>query len=111
MTKRKSGAPRARRGETLVEVLVALLIVVLATLLLSSMVTASAGINFTARQKDERFYAALSKVEAMDSVVEVTGAPAQEVIITNNADPADETKIEVDVYTSDNLAMYKRSEP
>lgn len=66
MTNHRPGTARARKGETLVEVLVALLIATLATLLLASMVTASARVNIAAKQKDDEFFEVLTRVEAMD---------------------------------------------
>lgn len=108
MIKRKCAAPRTRRGETLAEVLIALLIVVLATLLLASMITASAGINFTARQKDEKFYKALSEIEAMNSDRKLSGD--HEATIVDESTGL-ETPIPVDVFTpsdtSENLAIYR----
>lgn len=106
MTKHGSGAPRARKGETLAEVLVSLLIVVLSTLLLASMVTASAGVNFTARQKDEKFYEALSEVEGMHSDKKLDPSPGtHEATIVDSED--NKTEISVDVFTSENLAIYR----
>lgn len=119
MTKHRFCTPRAQRGETLVEVLVALLIVTLATLLLASIVSVSFSINLTARQKDEKFYKALSKVEAMNSGVKVDDGSDKYVVI--EPDPTDPTaptepRVKVDVYWSDspdgdtneNLALYKK---
>ncbi len=123
MTKHRFYTPRAQRGETLVEVLVALLIVTLATLLLASIVSVSFSINLTARQKDEKFYNALSKVEAMNSGAKVNDVSDKSVVIepvtTTPIDPTAPTettvKVDVDVYWSDspdggtneNLALYK----
>ena len=119
MRKGSAGVKRRRRGETLAEVLVALLIVSLSTLLLAAMVTASAGVNLTARQKDEKFYDALSKVEAMDETVgvkdpaDLTGATLQKFdVVIDDGDPTStDTTIQVNVYTSENLAIYKEASP
>lgn len=104
------GAPRARRGETLAEVLVAMLIVTLATLLLASMVTVSGSVNLSARQKDEKFYEALSKVEEMnsDAVVKNSSGDAEtyKVIISEDGTSTEET-VDVNVYTSEGLTIYK----
>lgn len=118
MTKHRFCTPRAQRGETLVEVLVALLIVTLATLLLASIVSVSFSVNLTARQKDEKFYKALSKVEAMNSGAQVGGTEKSVVIEHIPKDPTEPTEtttVKVDVYWSDspdgatneNLALYK----
>lgn len=66
---------------------------------------ASAGISFTARQKDEKFYEALSQVEAMSGSGDI-----KDVIIKNETG-ADVKTIRVDVFTpsdtSENLAIYR----
>lgn len=53
----------ARRGETLTEVLVAILVCGFSILLLVGMITTSMGINQRAREMDEAFFAALTQVE------------------------------------------------
>ena len=106
MAKHKKTAPRAQRGETLAEVLVALLIVALATMLLASMVTVSAGINMTARRKDDAFYKALSTVETMGTA---TAEATMEIARTDTGVTATPETVPVEVYSSDNLARYKVS--
>ena len=97
------GAGRAQRGETLVEVLVSLLVVTLATLLLASMATWAARVKLTAREKDETFTKALQEVEGR------TGTPGSgTIVITDTAetDPAPEVTVPVDIYTQDRLTSY-----
>lgn len=84
MKKLRTTPERARKGETLVEVLVALLVATLATLLLAAMVTASAKVNIAARQKDEAFFKALTQVEALDDS------------LTEESDKKDVTATEID---------------
>ena len=55
---------KSRKGESLAEVLVAVLIVALSAAAFLSMVTASAGINRTTERKDTEFYKTMSKLEA-----------------------------------------------
>ena len=98
----RRGAPRARRGETFIEVLVALLIVALSTLLLTAMVGAAGSIDLTARQKDEKFYEALSKVETMQGP-EAIGDYT--VTITDRTGAG--TAVGVEIYTSDNFTAYR----
>ena len=62
--KRAVNKLRSRLGETFVEVLVALLIVGLATMLLASMVTASGSIDANTREQDVGFYKAVSDLES-----------------------------------------------
>ncbi len=102
MAKQRTPIPRAQRGETLAEVLVALLIVALSTMLLVTMVMTSARINIAAREKDKAFYEAVSKVEAMDAD---TGG------FTMLIEPEDGTapdSIPVTGYTSGGLTIYKK---
>ncbi len=86
--RREKRKPRSRRGETLTEVLVALLVVSLSIVLLTAMVNASMSINAQMRQADsdpdDGFYPALSDAETHafdhntdDSVtIRVTGGPS-----------------------------------
>lgn len=78
--------PRLRRGETLTEVLVALLVVSLSIVLLTGMVNASMSINARMRQADggdDGFYPALSDTETHEFdhhtddpvTVRLTGGP------------------------------------
>ena len=103
MTKKRPAAGRAQRGETLIEVLISLLVVVLATLMLASMATGSAGVDLTTHQKDEQFNAALEAVEKRDG----TPVPAK-IQITPADTTGTETPVEVDVqiYTEDYLTSY-----
>lgn len=65
----------SRRGETLAEVLVAMLIIALAVLLLAATVTTAGGINMRTRARDAHFYAELSAAETRAAYDE-TGAAA-----------------------------------
>lgn len=106
---------KSHRGETLAEVLVALLIVTLATLMLAAMATASNSISITARQKDEEFYQALRDVEAMKSDNVVGGATPEKftVNITLEGDTTPTDTADVNVYVSEDgeLAAYKEATP
>ena len=55
---------RSRRGETLVEVLVSILVAGLSVLLLAGMISTAARFNGAARRADERLYEQLSAAEA-----------------------------------------------
>lgn len=118
MTKHKTPAPRAQRGETLAEVLIALLIVALSALLLASMVAVAAHINTTARQMDSEFYAALQAVETMDAGTKqpTPAAPATPYNVKIEADAGapgtpsvrEWENVPVDVYTQGDLTLYKK---
>ena len=99
---------RSRRGETLAEVLIALFIIALAALLLATMSTASAGINLTARRKDDEFYEALSRVEALTDSTKAGGTYT--VVITDDADTVvDSTSVEIYRSEDNSLALYKET--
>lgn len=53
----------SRRGETLVELLVAILIVAFGCMLIAVLYSASMSINLDAQQKDAEFYDAISQIE------------------------------------------------
>ena len=63
--KRVAKKLRSRRGETLVEILVAILIIALSAGLFATMYTASMRIDLTAREQDEAFFAAVGELEEM----------------------------------------------
>ena len=98
MKNKKHSPLRGRRGETMAEVLVAMLVVALAVMLLVSMVTTSGKVNVTARDKDAQFYDALSKVEKQDSTAQKTPAAAGEYKVEIEEDGGATTEIPVDVY-------------
>ena len=105
MAKQRTPVPRAQRGETLAEVLVAMLIVALSTMLLVTMVMTSARINIAAREKDKAFYEAVSKVEAMDTTSGKFNMLIEQTDPTTT-DPA--VKATVTGYTSGGLTIYKK---
>ena len=104
MTKHRTPVPRAQKGETLAEVLVALLIVALAALLLASMAAVSNSINIAARQKDDALYAALTAVEAMPAT---TTPQTGQVAIYDAAGSMVGSPYGVSVYSSGSLTFYK----
>ena len=113
MAKHRTPAPRAQRGETLAEVLVALLIVALATMLLAAMVMTAGSVNVDTRQKDEAFYDALGKVEALDNgAVYDTGTSFNAVITPDPATPTvsgTKKEVPVKVYSLEGLTFYKKN--
>lgn len=63
MPKRLKNKLRSHRGESLAEVLVAMLIIALSVMLLAVMVTTAGSINMQTRLRDEQFYKELSAAE------------------------------------------------
>lgn len=58
-----SHPPRSKKGETLAETLIALLLVCIASVALASMVMAASRMNATAMERDDALYAAVSQAE------------------------------------------------
>ena len=97
---------RSRRGETFVEVLVALLIVALATMLLASMVTASGSIDANTREQDEKFYDAVSALESGEVDTAAGGTATTGKKVTVNWDGTN-VEVNVDIYEQDGLKAWK----
>lgn len=107
----------SRRGETLVEILVAILIIALSAGLFASMYMAAMGINSSAREQDRLFYDAVDRLEEMivagdDESVKDTvhytprkaeGDTSEPPLMGNTGDVA------VDVFTQDGMTVYKES--
>ncbi len=55
----------SNRGETLIESLVSVIIVSLATLLFVSLITAASNLNSRQKEADSKFYASMAKVESL----------------------------------------------
>lgn len=111
---------RARRGETLVEILVAILIIALASGLFASMYMAAMNLNLAARKDDDNFYKAVTDLEQM--VDDGTGTAVEgehkikfEIKPETSSDPGEGESvqggsgdIQVDVYTQDGMSVYKQ---
>ncbi len=108
-----------RRGESLAEVLVAMLVIALAVLLLASMVSAAGSIDMETRTQDTRFYKELSAAEqhqpfgtvpargyAIDIAVKEPGPPDP---VTNEVtwDTKKELSANVTLYGGDHLLSYQ----
>lgn len=92
---------KSRLGETFTEILVALLIVALASMLLVSMYSASGSIDMATREQDKEFYEAISQVEKMEG----TGDPGTITVSGGGTN----IEINVNVYsdTDGTLKAYK----
>lgn len=104
MLKRKL---RSSRGETLTEILAAILVCAFSIMLLVGMIATSMNINRQARELDQEFYAALSHVEthvfsAADDpcVVKLTGGAGVTSLTLN-----------VQSYTENGLTIYGEVSP
>ena len=61
---------RSHKGESFVEILIAILIVAFGCLLLASMFSASFDLNTSAQQKDKEFYQSISDMESESNLVD-----------------------------------------
>ena len=84
----------SRRGETLAETLVAVLIVSFASVLLASMLTSSSRLNKTAKENDEELYAAVTAAETQSGTgtdgtvtVSVAGESIEKNVLLYCSDP------------------------
>ena len=111
MTRCKTNMPRAQKGETLAEVLVAMLIVAVSALLLAAMTAAAAGINLAAHKQDAEFYAAMTKVEAMDTDAHVTAPSGTAVVIMDAAGNTLLTDDKVEFFHDGDLTLYREVRP
>ena len=66
---------KSKRGETLVGILVAILIIALSAGIFAAMYTASMNINLSAQKQDEAFYEAVSTLEKMEGSGNTTTNP------------------------------------
>lgn len=107
---------RARRGETLAEILVAILIIALASGLFASMYMAAMNINLAARKDDQNFYKAVTELEQMNGAA-AEGDHKVSFTITPQAGSSGEEEvgsgsssgtIDVEVYTQDGMSVYKQ---
>ena len=98
---------RNKKGFTLVEVLIAVLLISISTAALVAAVTSAVKINRTAREKDAAFRKNLALVQTYDDEVKSDNS----YIIF---DEEDEHKVEITFYTSNNekgedLSTFKKS--
>lgn len=91
----------SRRGETLVEILVAILIIALSAGLFATMYTASMRINLTAREQDEAFYAAVEDLE------EMSGSGSSGTVNYEPEGGGSATSESVELFTRDGMTAYK----
>ena len=95
---------RSRSGETLAEVLVALLIIALSSMLLVVMYNTAASIDMRTRQRDRTFYEELQHAETHY----VQGAAAEEGVVSITvSDESSPKHIDVTVHGGSGLTSYK----
>lgn len=98
---------KSRKGESFVEILIAILIVALGSLLIATMYNTSMDLNITASQQDDDYYKAVSEMEKMyDSTTEPTKGKVVIQEDTASGDKSYEGSIEI---YGDEMSAYKRS--
>ena len=95
---------RSRRGESLVEVLAAVLICALSVLLLASAAVAVGSINHAASDNDEAYYEALNRAEARDT-------PTGRAELTVSAAGACSVSVEVSLYGEEGIYSFAAAAP
>ena len=92
----------SKRGETLVGILVAILIIALSAGLFATMYTASMNINLSAQKQDEAFYEAVSTLEKMEESDNTTKSKGN--LQYEGSDGT--SNVEVEYLTQDGLSVY-----
>ena len=95
---------RSHSGETLAEVLVALLIIALSSMLLLVMINTASSMDIATRNRDKTFYEDLTRAETQPE----ENAESGTIIITDENDL--EQTIDVKVYGGQGLASYEKAE-
>lgn len=105
-----------RKGETLIESMIAILVFTLSSVMLYTMATAASDINLTAKKADKDFQAQVVGVEQGKTVKDDSGATvvsksSGKVSVSITKSPAygvakDMGSVTVDVYKSDDLCAY-----
>ena len=95
---------RSRSGETLAEVLIALLIISLSSMLLVVMISTAGRIDMATRARDKMFYEELNLAETHTGGTETTGT------IKISGGSTDQY-IEVTVYGGNGLTSYEKKAP
>lgn len=106
MLKRKL---RSSRGETLTEILAAILVCAFSIMLLVGMITTSMNINRQARELDKEFYAALSNVETHTFGTAGVGEERPCQVVFSGAGTS--IHLSVQSYTENGLTIYGEVSP
>lgn len=109
---------RSQRGESFVEILVAILIVAFGCMLVASMYTSSMNLNLSAAKNDKSYYEALSDMEKMPKLPDGTKTPDEikrTAVLTELDEDGNPTSTEftsrVYSYGNDDNAAYTRDNP
>ena len=102
---------RSKAGESLVEVLCAILIFTMASVGMYSMVMAANNINATAKEADKKFQENMLIVEKGDATNEANHKEGTITVSYKVGEEYHKFEIPVDVYKSGDLFSYFKAEP
>ena len=94
---------KSKKGETLVGILVAILIVALSAGMFATMDSASMNINLSAQKQDEAFYDAVGELEQMEKSDNAVTSDGQ---LKYSSDSHSES-VDVEYSTQDGLSVYR----
>lgn len=103
---------KSKSGETLMEILVAILILALSAGLFAALYSAAMQIDVTAREEDDKMFAAVGELEDMiesgssESTGTVYYTPVDE---DGNEKASSGSDVGVDLFTKDGMTTYKES--
>lgn len=105
---------RSKKGESFVEILIAILVIAFAVVMVSTLYTAAFHMNVSAKQKDDAFFEALQKVEQMNADDAESGSVKidDKVVDGDSGTESDNasTNLEVDAYKGDGLTSFREKE-
>lgn len=96
---------KSKKGESLAEILIAILIIAFGCMLIAAMYSASMSMNLDAQDADKDFYDAITKMESMGS-----GDKSGDLTvgITDENGATEKGDIKVDRYGSGGLSSYRK---
>ena len=98
------GRSRRNKGESFVEILIAILIVAFGCVILATLYSSAMDLNLTAAKKDDAFYDSVSQTEQMFDNGTKTGEE-KAIIEGENGDSA---RVTIETYGDYDNAAYKR---
>lgn len=113
MQRRVFNKLKSKKGETLVGILVAVLIIALSAGMFAAMYSAAGNINLSARRRDEKFF---ESVENLEKNIESGGDNKADGTLTytptdenGNPEATGSSQVNVEVFTEDGMTSYRKS--
>lgn len=112
MQRRVFNKLKSKKGETLVGILVAVLIIALSAGMFAAMYSAAGNINLSARRRDEKFFESVENLEKNiesggdnKAVGTLTYIPTDE---NGNPEATGSSQVNVEVFTEDGMTSYRK---